>query len=130
MIYLELSDVLDLHDRVIAQSGGASGVRDPGLLDSAIVQPQMAFGGVDLYPTIAEKAAALGFSLVLNHPFFDGNKRVGHLAMDTFLISNGYELIASTDDQEAVILSVAAGMMRRDQFTDWVRQHLALRSTP
>lgn len=77
MRYITLSEVLDLHRRVIEQSGGAEGVRDLGSIESAISQPQMIFGGHDLYPDIHTKAA-LCFSLVMNHPFVDGNKRIGH----------------------------------------------------
>jgi death-on-curing protein len=91
MRYLTLEEVLDLHALVLQQSGGMPGIRDPNALDSAIAQPAMAFGGHDLYPNIADKAAALAFSLVMNHPFFDGNKRIGHAAMETFLVLNGHE---------------------------------------
>jgi death on curing protein len=82
--FLSLDDVRSLHARLIAVSGGSDGLRDLGGLESAIAQPRMTFGGVDLYPTVVEKAAALCFSLVMNHPFIDGNKRVGHAAMETF----------------------------------------------
>lgn len=129
MIYPELEDVLELHNRLIAHSGGAAGVRDAGLLDSALAQPQMAFGGVELYPTIVDKAAAIGYSLVLNHPFFDGNKRIGHAVMETFLVANGHEISASTDEQEAVVLSVAAGQTSRESFVEWLRQNTAPRQT-
>jgi death-on-curing protein len=105
------------------QSGGLAGIRDLGSVEAALAQPRMAFGGTDLYPTMEEKAAALGFSLIRNHPFVDGNKRVGHAAMETFLVLNGFELQAPTDEQERVILSVAAGSMARDEFVQWVRAH-------
>ena len=88
----------------------------------------MTFGGAELYPTLADKAAALGFSLICNHPFVDGNKRIGHAAMESFLVLNGYELTASVDEQEAVILNVASGQMKRDDFTEWVKNHLAIKS--
>lgn len=84
MRYLTLAEVVRLHQRVIERSGGSDGVRDEGGLDSAVHQPQMTFGGDDLYPTLAAKAAALGFSLIKNHPFVDGNKRIGHLAMEAY----------------------------------------------
>jgi death on curing protein len=101
--YLSLLEVLSLHCQIINQSGGASGVRDLGALESAVAQPLMTFGGEDLYPTIVDKAAALGFSLVMNHPFVDGNKRIGHAAMETFLVLNRLEINASVDEQERVI---------------------------
>jgi death on curing protein len=126
MIYLERDDVIQLHSMLIAQSGGSAGVRDPGLLDSAIAQPQMSFGGVDLYPSIEEKAGALGFSLIKNHAFIDGNKRIGHAAMESFLVLNGYEIKAGVDEQEAVVLAVAAGQKTKDEFVEWIRKNIAV----
>lgn len=96
-------------------------------LDSALAQPRMTFSGEDLYPTIAEKAAALGFSLIRNHPFVDGNKRTGHAAMEVFLILNGYEIDASVDEQEQVILQLAAGESDRKAFIAWLRAHIVER---
>lgn len=87
-------------------------------------------GGQELYPTLEEKAAALGFSLVGNHPFVDGNKRVGHAAVETFLVLNGYELAAAVDEQEQVILQLAAGAIGRAEFLEWVRAHLVKRDIP
>ena len=78
MRYLALGEVVELHRRLLEAAGGASGIRDFGALESAIAQPKATFGDVDLYPTLVEKAAALGFSLVQGHAFVDGNKRVGH----------------------------------------------------
>lgn len=124
MRYLTLPEVLELHRKLIEQSGGAAGALDLGMVESAVIQPQMTFGGQELYPTLAEKAAALGFSLVMNHGFQDGNKRVGHAAMETFLVLNGHELNAPVDEQEQVILRLAAGELTKDAFTEWVRSHL------
>jgi death-on-curing protein len=84
----------------------------------------MTFGGEELYPTLAEKAAALAFSLVMGHPFIDGNKRIGHAAMETYLVLNGYEVSASVDEQEQLFLDLAAGKLKRDAFTEWLRGHL------
>lgn len=120
MRFLTVEEVLELHRRVVEQSGGAAGLRDRGALESAVAQPRMGFGGVDLYPDLAAKAAALGFSLVCNHPFVDGNKRIGHAAMETYLVLNGAELAADVDDQERTILSLAAGTLSRDDFSAWV----------
>src|SRR5947208_75879 len=125
--YLTPEEVLELHRLALEQSGGLDGVRDLGGLDSALVQPQMTFGGQELYPSVAEKAAALGFSLVCNHPFVDGNKRVGHAAMETFLVLNGWELAAAIDEQEQLILRLATGILKRDEFTIWVQSHLRQR---
>ena len=120
MRYLTLGEVVDLHRRVLEQSGGASGIRDLGLLQSALAQPAATFDGADLHPTIVEKAAALGFALVANHPFVDGNKRVGHAAMEVFLVLNGFEISASLDDQERVVLDVASGVADRQALARWL----------
>ncbi len=82
------------------------------------------FSGVDLYPTLVQKAAALGFALVENHPFVDGNKRVGHAAMETFLVLNGAELDADVGNQEVIMLGLAAGRVDRGQLAEWLRRHL------
>jgi death-on-curing protein len=84
----------------------------------------MTFGGEDLYPDLATKAAALGFSLSRNHPFVDGNKRTGHAALETFLVLNGSELATPVDDAERVLLNLAAGALDRSTFLEWVRQHM------
>lgn len=124
MRYLALGEVVELHRRLREAAGGASGIRDFGALQSAIAQPKATFGGVDLYPTLVEKAAALGFSLVQGHAFVDGNKRVGHAAMETFLILNDAEIDAPVDDQERLILDLAAGRIGRSRLVDWLRQHV------
>lgn len=121
---LSLAEVQFLHAQILAQSGGASGIRSQSALESALAQPLMTFGGEELYPTIIEKAAALGFSLIMNHPFVDGNKRIGHAVMETFLILNGYEIIADIDEQERIILQLAAGAIERSAWLDWLRQHV------
>jgi death-on-curing protein len=122
--FLTLEEMLELHRLILEQSGGLDGLRDSGSLDSALAQPQMMFDGQELYPSLAEKAAVLGFSLVCNHPFVDGNKRVGHAAMETFLVLNGWELVAGIDEQEQLFLSLAAGSLPREEFTAWVQSHL------
>lgn len=124
MRYLTLEEVLELHHLVLEQAGGAEGLRDLGSLKSAVAQPYMAFGGQDLYPTLEEKASALAFSLVMNHPFLDGNKRVGHAAMETLLILNGFEIIASVEEQEQVFLNLAGGKLEREELTAWVQSHV------
>jgi death-on-curing protein len=124
MRYLTPEEVLEIHRRLIEQSGGSEGIRDLGGLESAVAQPQVTFGGTELYPTIAEKAVALCFSLIKNHPFVDGNKRIGHAAMEIFLVLNGYEIDASVDDQEQMSLKVASGECGREELTAWLRQRM------
>jgi death-on-curing protein len=123
MRWLTLAEVLSLHRRLIDQSGGLPGLRDLGLLEASLAQPRQSFAGVDLYPSLTDQAAALGFSLIQNHPFVDGNKRIGHAAMEITLLLNGFELRADVDESEAVILAVASGQMDRSAFTRWVQDH-------
>jgi death-on-curing protein len=106
------------------QAAAAAIILNPDALDSSLAAPRMTFGGEELYPTVADKAAALAYSLILNHPFLDGNKRAGHAAMEVFLLLNGHELVAPVDEQEHILLEVAAGILSRDQFTEWVRAHV------
>jgi death-on-curing protein len=122
--YLTLNETLELHRRIIAQSGGAPGVLNLGALESALAQPQMTFNEIDLYPTIADKTAALGFSLIQNHPFVDGNKRIGHASMEVFLVLNGFEVSAPVREQEQIILNVASGALDRVGLSAWLRGHI------
>jgi death-on-curing protein len=85
----------------------------------------MTFGGDDLYPGLLEKAAVLGFSIIMNHPFVDGNKRTGHAATETLLVLNGLEISASVNEQERVVLAIASGELGREAFAEWLRQHTA-----
>jgi len=123
MRYLTVSEVIELYRQVMEASGGTVGILSIEALESAVAQLRATFGGNELYPTIIEKASALGFSLVMNHAFVDGNKRIGHYAMETFLVINGYEFDASVDEQEYIILQLASGKLSRDAFTDWIREH-------
>ena len=123
MRYLTLGEVVVLHRRVLSQSAGSPGIRDLGLLESALAQPKATFDGVDLHPTLIDKAAALGFALVANHPFIDGNKRIGHAAMEVFLILNGVEIDAGVDEQESLMLDIASGHRQRYELAEWLRNH-------
>ena len=124
MRYLSLLEVLELHEMIIYSSGGSYGIRDIKALEYAINQPRITFDQTDLYPDIISKASALCFSLVMNHPFADGNKRVGHAAMETFLILNGYEIEAPVDEQAQIFLDLAAGNLTREAFTNWLKGHV------
>ena len=122
--YLSLSQILFLHKRLIEQSGGTSGTLDQNALESALAQPKMTFEGKELYPTLAEKAAALCYSLISNHPFVDGNKRIGHAVMEVFLVINGYEIAAAIDEQEEIMLKLASSKMERSDFIDWLKDKI------
>lgn len=119
--YLTLVEVLELHRRILEQSGGASGIRDFGLFESAIAQPKMVIEGEELYPSLLEKSVALGFSIIMNHPFVDGNKRIGHAAIETFLVLNGVEISASVDEQEKIVLAITSSTMDRAALTAWLQ---------
>jgi len=121
---LTLAEVLELHRRVMEQAGGSPAVRDLGGLISAVAQPRVTFEGHDLHPTAADKAAALCVSIIVNHPFVDGNKRAGHAAMETFLVMNGYEVVASVDESEQVMLDVASGHIDRERLAAWLQARI------
>ena len=130
MRYLSLQEVISLHSLLTAQSGGSSGLRDRGALESAVAQPEASFGGEELYPDLASKTAAVGHSLIQNHPFVDGNKRVGHAAMEVFLLLNGHEMNALVDEQEKVIIDVASGKVSRIELSEWISKHMVVSDHP
>ena len=123
MIQFSKEKVLLLH-RIMAQAtGGSVGVRDEGLLESALEAAFSEFGGMEFYPTKEEKAARLGYSLISNHAFVDGNKRIGMYIMLTFLEVNGIHMDCTNEDVVFAGLSVAAGTMDYDGLLAWVREH-------
>jgi|SRR5215211_1268684 len=124
MRYLTVGEILELYNRVVKQSGGSVGILNLGSLESAVAQPRMTFNNEELYPTIVDKASALGYSIIQNHPFIDGNKRAGHAALETFLMINGHEISASEDEQVEIVLGVASGKVDRSTFTEWLRNHI------
>jgi death-on-curing protein len=127
MKYLTIQQVLRIHTRSIEQSGGDPGIREFGLIESAVAQPRASFGGKELYPELANKAAALAFSLVMNHPFADGNKRTGYGALMMFLSRNGHTIAAPLDEHTSVFLRLAAGELDRDGLLAWIRVWIARR---
>ena len=124
MKILNKRQILLLHSVLIAESGGSDGVRDEGLLDSAVNTPFQTFSGQDLYPTVLEKAVRLGFGLIRNHPFIDGNKRIGTHAMLVFLDLNNITLSYEDDELISTILSVASDKMDADGLLKWIQQHI------
>jgi death-on-curing protein len=122
--YLSLAQVVELQRELLAAFGGLAGIRDRGSLEASIARPAMTFGGEDLYADLAAKAAALIHSLVLNHPFVDGNKRVGAAAAELMLELNGLALAASDQEFEDVALATARGEMSAEALAIWFRQRL------
>jgi death-on-curing protein len=122
--FITLPEVLALHQRVIGAAGGSADLRDLDGLESAVAQPRATYDDQELHQSLASKAAALGFSLISNHPFMDGNKRVGHAAIETFLMLNGQELSASVDESETMIIAVASGEATREKLAAWLEAHM------
>ena len=123
MIALSKQQILLLHSQLISGTGGSDGLRDVGLLESAINSPFQQFGNEDLYPTIQQKASRLCFGLVNNHPFIDGNKRIGAHVMLVFLALNGIELEYTQDDLSSTILKLASNEISYQQLTKWIINH-------
>jgi death-on-curing protein len=124
-LYLSLDQVLEIHAAQIERFGGPAGLRDPGGLESAVARPAMTFAGEDLYPDVPSKAAALMHSLVMNHAFVDGNKRIGVTAAELFLRLNGYRLDASDPELEEMTLTVSKGELDGEALAIWFRQRIS-----
>jgi len=123
MIKFSKEKVLLLHKLIAEETGGSIGLRDEGLLESVLEAAFSPFGGVELYPTKEEKGARLGYNLISNHAFVDGNKRIGMYVMLTFLEVNGIHMDCTNADVAEVGLAVAAGEMGYDSLLEWVREH-------
>ena len=124
-LYLSIEQVLHIHRVQIQRFGGSAGLRDRGAVEAAVARPQMTFGGEDLYPELAAKAAALMHSLVvMNHPFVDGNKRVGAHATLLFIRVNGMQPLIAAEELTEVTLSVARGELSAEALAIWLRQRL------
>lgn len=123
MIILNKRQVLLLHSRLIAETGGIGGVRDDGLLESSLNAPFQSFGGIDVFPSIQQKAARLGYGLIKNHAFVDGNKRIGTHAMLVFLALNNIELEYTQQDLSDTILKIADGSLEFEDLLHWIITH-------
>ena len=121
--YLALEDINEIHENQIALYGGSNGVRDKGLLQSALSMPMASFGGSFLHQDIFEMGAAYLYHIVQNHPFIDGNKRIGAVSALTFLALNGYKLKATQDDFEAMVLSVASSKMEKEGVAEFLKKY-------
>ena len=123
---LSKQQVLFLHTQMLQASGGSDGIRDDGLLDSALHAPFQTFGGVDLYPDLLSKAARLGYGLIQNHPFVDGNKRIGTHVMLVFLSINGISLEYEDADLINTVLAVADGTCDEQDSLAWIKKHISM----
>lgn len=120
---LTKEQILMLHNELIRETGGSGGLRDEGLLDSALNAPFQGFGDVDSFPSLQQKGARLGYGLICNHAFVDGNKRIGAHAMLLFLLLNGIELEYTQNELSDMILDVAAGNLRFEDMVKWIIKH-------
>lgn len=123
MIRLSKEQVISLHERLIEVTGGSNGIREEGMLDSALANPFQSFGEEELYPSVQAKAAQLCFGIVKNHPMVDGNKRLGAHVMLVFLALNGYELSYSQEELSDIILSLASGKISSEDILRWIINH-------
>ena len=126
MIKFGQEKVLELHQFMVAQTGGSAGIRDFGLLDSALESAYVTFGGEELFPTTEEKAARIGVGLVSNHAFVDGNKRIGVFVLLIFLEVNGISVEATDDEIIDVGLRLAQGEMQYEELLQWIKEHKIL----
>jgi death-on-curing protein len=124
VVWLEKALVLAVHDHQVAEHGGSGGVRDEGLLESALARPQQLHAYGDPAPDLVDLAAALAFGLARNHPFIDGNKRTAHVAYRTFLELNGAELEATDEEKYVAMLGLAEGKLKKRDFAAWLRERL------
>ena len=123
MLKLSIEQIIAMHTRLIMKTGGSDGVRDKGLLDSAVNSPFQSFGGYDVYPTIFEKAARLGFGLAQNHAFIDGNKRIAAHAVLTFLALNGIEIDCTEFELFSLFYTLAASEVTFCELVQWLTNH-------
>lgn len=124
MIWVTAEDVILLHSRVIAATGGIDGLRDPSGLEAAIAAPLQSFGGQELFPTDVEKIARLGYGLAANHAFVDGNKRIGALMTQLLLRWNGYSLHLQPGELADMFIAIAVGESHEQELLSWIRAHL------
>lgn len=123
MIVLNKEQIIMMHAILIKQTGGLDGIRDEGLLDSAVNAPFQTFAGEDLYPTVQKKAACICYSLVNNHAFNDANKRIGILAMMTFMELNNLEIECSDEELITLGINIASGKIGQEEILHWIISH-------
>lgn len=123
MIILSREQIIALHSQLISETGGIEGIRDERLLSSALNAPFQSFGDTENYPSIQQKAARLGFGLVKNHAFIDGNKRIGAHVMLVFLALNGIDLEYTQDELSDMFLGIASGDISQEELLEWIVDH-------
>ena len=121
---ISVSEAIYIHDILIERFGGSTGIRDVGLLESALARPFQTFNGVDLYPESIEKAAALIESILNNHPFVDGNKRIGYVIMRLFIIECGKDINANQNEKYDFVIRIASGELDFNGICHWIRTYI------
>lgn len=125
---IELKDVLNIHDILIDSFGGSKGLRDQGALESALHRPLATFDNQELYPSPIEKATAIFESILINHPFIDGNKRTAYVLLRLTLMEGGFDIIATPDDKYSMVIAASKGEMRYEEIKKWIQNHLIQKS--
>jgi death on curing protein len=120
---IEIEEVIHIQQRLIEEFGGMKGLRDFGLLDSALKRPFMTFGKTDLYQSVLDKACVLIHGIIQNHPFYDGNKRIGYFLFRAFLLSQGYDLKANEDEKYDLVIKIAQGDLSYPDILKWLNDH-------
>ncbi len=121
--YLTIEQILAIHETLINRYGGSHGIRDKGLLESAVFRPQTVIFGKEAYPALFEKCAVLGYSIIQNHTFLDGNKRAGFAAIHLMLLINDYDLTSTSEEEISMTKDVASGKIREANIAKWLRQY-------
>jgi death-on-curing protein len=120
---ISIQEALEVHALLIARFGGSAGVRDFGMLESSLSRPFQQFDGKELYPSVLLKAASLIESILINHPFIDGNKRVGYMLLRWFLLKNGMDIHATQEEKYRFIIGIASGEIQFESIFDWLSQY-------
>jgi death-on-curing protein len=119
--YLSVEQILEIHEVLIKRYGGSHGIRDGGLLESAVFRSQTVIFGEEAYPTLFEKCAVLGYSIIQNHPFLDGNKRAGFAAIHLMLLINAYDLTSTSEEEISMTKDVASGKIHEVEIAKWLK---------
>lgn len=124
MIWITIEDIIIIHSRIIQTTGGLDGIRDKSGLEAAIAAPLQSFDGIDLFPTVIEKIARLGYGLAANHAFIDGNKRIGAMLVQLLLKWNGYNIELKPNELADMFIDIANGKANEEDLLKWIIKHL------
>jgi len=127
---IPIKEVQFLHQTLIDRFGGSEGIRDIAALESALARPFQTFDGKELYTSVLEKAAALIESILINHPFIDGNKRTGYTLLRLFLIQNGLDITASQDNKYEFVINIASGILKHEEIVSWLNSNTNKMNSP